>query len=414
MNAPSASRLSLLVGAWLAIVACDSGAAGRSTAAGSGEAGAAVPVEGSAPPSDLYDPDTLPQIELVLDAAAIAVLSSTEVASKKTWVHGSFKLGAITFADVGVRRKGESTFRALPNKASLKVKLDKWVKGQKVHGLSELTLNSMVNDASCLRERLAYHVFRSLGLPAQRANAAHLTVNGQEYGVYANIETPDRQFVARVFGAKAKTLYEVDSGSEWLPGNEGGFEIDIADPSAPAGSRPDVDLLFQSVQAATDPNLLADLDGHLHTTEWLRHSAAEALIGHYDGYAYGIWGSHNYFMAGDTDGKFSLIPWSTDMTFADPLDPPNAAIPRGAIVLARCKLGATCWNAYKAEVQSMLDVYASLDLVNLARKWHDQIDALVKADAKRESSVDAYTSDTEGLYRWLATRPSVLATQLGL
>ncbi|MDB4938441.1 MAG: hypothetical protein JWP87_5413 [Labilithrix sp.] len=445
---PYLGKKSLLVAAWLGVgytlAACSSDAPATSSAAaagadpeGSGKGGSAAPDDRPGPssegpswsgrpaavdatngpeaPPDLYDPDTIPAFELTFDAAAMAILTSLNPTDQQTWVHGSFKMGAITFADIGVRRKGASTFRALPKKASLKLKLNKWVKGQKLYGLTDLTLNNMVSDATCLAERLTYHVFRSLGLPAQRANTAHVTINGENYGLYANIETPEEKFLARVFGTKAKTLYEVNSGSDWLPGGQRGFQIDVADPTAPPGTRPDVDLLFGAVQAATNDNLLSDLAPHLHTTRWLRFAAAEAVTGHRDGYAYSLYGSHNYFMAGDADGKFSLIPWSTDLTLVeDSAAALSAASPLPNTVLGRCALGASCWNAYKAEVSSVLDVYATLDLVNLATKWHAQIDALATADPKREATVGRYVQKTGLLYGWLAARPGVLRAQLGL
>jgi hypothetical protein len=363
----------------------------------------------------LYDAATIPKFELTLDAAAIAVLSSKNAADEKTWVHAGFKFGAVTFADVGVRRKGTSTLRALPEKTSLKVKLDKWVKGQTLDGLEELTLDNMVYDPTFLAERLAYHVFRSMGLPAPLANTAELSINGEPYGIFANIETVNRSFLERVLGKKAKTLYEVSSwGGSWLPGDEAGFEIKVADPSAPAGSKPDLERLFKDVAAAHDETLLADLAAHLDTKQWLRHSATEAATGYDDGYAYGRWGSANYFMAGDADGKFSLVPWSTDLTFSDREGVSDAANPLNPTVLARCKTAEPCWSAYKAEVQSVLAVYETLDLVNLAKKWHDQIEPLVQRDPTRTETVDSHLEQTALLYDWLAARPRVVRTQLGL
>ncbi len=369
----------------------------------------------SGPQPDLYDPAIIPEIELTFDAAAMAVLSNPDIATKDTWVHGSFRMGAITFADVGVRRKGSATFRALPQKASLKVKLNKWVSGQKVHGLTELTLNNMVNNSTFIAERLAFHAFRSLGLPASRVNTAHLKINGEDYGIYANIETPDKKFLARVFGAKSKTLYEVpDYGSAWVPGCEPGLEIDVADPDAPPGTLPDATALLQAVEAASDATLIADVAAHLHTTEWLRFSAAEAVTGDWDGYAYGKFGSHNYFMAGDTDGKFSLIPWSLDSTFNDDEGVIDAATPLDVTLLTRCKLGASCWSAYKSEVQSVVTAFEALDLVSLAKSWHDQIDPLVRSDPKREVSVEYYDQRTLQLYDWIQARPALVRAQLGI
>ncbi len=382
-----------------------------------GSSGSAPSTPEQKPPApDLYDPDTIPEFELTLDPSAMATLmSATPETKNAAWVHGAFKFGGITFADVGVRLKGAETFRVLPNKASLKVKLNKWVKGQKLYGLEELTLNNMVTDRNFLRQRLTYHVFRSMGLPAQKANTAHLRINGEDYGIYANVETPDETFLRRVFGKKkVKSLYEAHTPGTWLPGSAHRWEIDIAAPSAPAGAMPDLDLLFQAVAAAKDETLLADLEPRLHTQQWLRFCATESVTGHNDGYAYGFWGSHNYYLAGDADGKFSILPWSTDATLNDDDGIPDASKPQSDVVLVRCSRSTTCWSAYKAEMQSVLATYATLDLVDLAHKWHGQIDALVKADPKREERLDQYEYETELLYEWLAARPNVIRAQLGL
>jgi CotH kinase protein len=369
------------------------------------------------PERDLYDPDIVPEIELGFDAAAMAILTSAAEADKKTWVHATFKLGDVSFADVGVRRKGSATWRVLPAKTSLKVKLNKWVKGQKLNGLEELTLNNMVSDATFLHERLSYYVFRGVGLPAPKANTAHVTINGEDYGIFLNLETPDENFLEHAFAGKAISLYEVKSrASTWLPGVADGFEIDIGLPGAPEGTRPDLDLLLQSVATAKDETLLADLDSHLQTKQWLRFCAAEAITGAYDGYAFGTYGySHNYFVAGDTDGKFALLPWSTDLTMADRgAVMVDASTPLGNTVFARCKKSEACWSLYKTEVASALVAFESLDLVQLATKWHDQIDPLVRSDPKREKTLSRYEDETPQMYDWIEARPTVIRTQLGL
>jgi spore coat protein CotH len=415
------------------LAACSSNAPGAGSAARTSPSGSpantlpelpgatavTTATEGKASPPqdpDLYDPDTIPKFELTLDGAAIAILSNPAETEKKTWVHGQFKFGAITFADVGVRRKGSSTYRVLPNKAALKVKFNKWVKGQKLYGLEELTLNNMLSDPTNLAERLTYHTFRSMGLPAPKANTAHLTINDEDYGIFANVETPDENFLARAFGGRARTLYEVMAwGSSWMPGDgvRTAFEIEVGAPGVPAGTMPDVDRLLEAVAAAKDETLLPDLAGRLHTRQWLRYCATEAVTGHYDGYAYGLWGSHNYFMAGDVDGKFALVPWSTDLTLSDRMGVADAANPESTIALARCKRGE-CWSDYKSEVQSVLGAYEALDLVNLAKKWNAAIDALVRSDPKREENVSTYEAETDRLYEWLVARPSVVRVQLGL
>lgn len=365
---------------------------------------------------DIYDPAKIPTFELTLDATALAILSnpSTVEADQKKWAHGAFKCGNVVLADVGVRRKGSSTFRALPQKAAFKIRFDKYVAGQRFMGLTDLTLNNSMSDPTFIAERLAYHVFRSVGLPAQRANSAEVIINGAPYGLYLNVETPNLDFIRRVFPFSGKTLYEVNYGSQWLPGVEGGFDENVGD-----GTKSDVTALLQSVQAASNATLLADVAGHLNTNEWLDFSATEAATGHYDGYAFGVWGSHNYFMAGNTAGAFSLVPWSTDLTFSDRQTVVNANEPKdtagaGPTLLGRCKLSANCWATYKTHVQTILAKYETLDLVNVAKAWHAQVDAHVTADTKRETPLPYYDAETLKLYTWIAARPNVVRAQLGL
>ena len=368
------------------------------------------------PLPDFYDPAYIPQIELTVDAAAMAVLTDTSIATQKTWVHASFKCEGVTIADVGLRRKGASTFRAVPQKAAFKIKFNKWVKGVKFRGYTDLTLNNMVDDSTGLRERLSYYVYRSLGVPAPKCNTATVTLNGVAYGPYANIETPDKDMLTTWFGAKTKNLYEIDEGSEWMPGSEVGFIIDFGD-----ATKADALALFQAVAAAKDSDLIAGVQNNLDVDEWLRYSAIEAVTAQCDNYAFGVYGSHNYFMAGDINGIFSLMPWSADLSFSDSISLVDAANPLPAdpvytapTLLMRCKNSAACWDAYKSHVANVIAAYQNLNLASVAQTWHDQIDALQANDVKRESSLNYYQQSVTLLYQWIDARPAIVKQQLNL
>jgi hypothetical protein len=187
------------------------------------------------------------------------------------------------------------------------------------------------------------------------------------------------------------------------------------------GTLSDVTALLNVVASAQSATLLTDVASSLDTTEWLKYSATEAAVGFYDGYGFGIWGSHNYFMAGDVNGRFTLIPWSLDLTMSDRessvVNRPivvDASDPRGSTLLVRCKASTPCWNAYKAQMKLVLTGYESLGLVALAKTWHAQIDPLVAADPKTETSPLYYSQETAKLYPWLAARPGVVRAQLGI
>lgn len=373
-----------------------------------------TPDAGGGGSGDPYDPNGVLTYEFTFDAAAMAVLSSTNEADNDKWVHGTFKQGNDVLTDVGFRRKGHSTFRSLPQKAAFKVRFDKYVKGQKWKGYTDLTLNNSMSDPTFISERLSYHLYRAAGLPAERAASAHVTINGANYGLYANIETPNDQLIERLFGANANTLYEINWGSQWQPGVENGFEEDEGD-----GSYADVHALFNAVQAANDATLINDVSSVLDAREWLEFSAMEGLIGDWDGYAFGKWGSHNYFMAGDVSGRFSLIPWSTDGTLSDRQGGIDVSMPQDVAegiptLLGRCKRSTACWSAYKDQMRAVLAVFESGNIVNLAQTWHAQVDPYVVADPKREATLDYYHSESTNLIDWLTGRPAKVRAQLGL
>jgi hypothetical protein len=51
-------------------------------------------------------------------------------------------------------------------------------------------------------------VFRAAGLPAPYCSFTHVTVNGADLGVYANVETVDEEMIARIYGDHDGELFE--------------------------------------------------------------------------------------------------------------------------------------------------------------------------------------------------------------
>ena len=72
------------------------------------------------------------------------------------YVHAAIDFNGTAFQDVAVRYKGNSTFMKSREslKRSLKIDLNKYVKGQKIAGVSKLNLHSNVTDAG-MDERAA-------------------------------------------------------------------------------------------------------------------------------------------------------------------------------------------------------------------------------------------------------------------
>ena len=114
----------------------------------------------------------------------------------------------VTVSNVGIRSRGLGSRSA--TKPGLRVDMDKYNIDQTFLGLKSFVLDNLTQDPSMLRERLSMAFFRRLGLPAPREAHARLFVNDQFAGVYALVETIDKGFLGRSFGADSKGGTEND------------------------------------------------------------------------------------------------------------------------------------------------------------------------------------------------------------
>ncbi|MBU6402809.1 MAG: CotH kinase family protein, partial [Verrucomicrobia bacterium] len=94
------------------------------------------------------------------------------------YVHADLEFEGQTYTDVAVRYKGNGTFLESRGslKRSLKVDLNKYVKGQKLAGITKLNLHNNVTDASWMNEVLSHRLYRDAGVPAPRTAYARVFV----------------------------------------------------------------------------------------------------------------------------------------------------------------------------------------------------------------------------------------------
>jgi hypothetical protein len=148
------------------------------------------------------------------------------------YVHATLQIDDWTFRDVAVRYKGNGSYlratRAGSDKISLKVDLNKYVKGQKLAGLTTINFQNNITDSSWMVEVLAYRLYRDAGALAPRTTYAqvYLTVEGQPQkrylGLYSISENVDEHFFDERFGTKKGAIFKpstqelfTDWGADW-------------------------------------------------------------------------------------------------------------------------------------------------------------------------------------------------------
>jgi hypothetical protein len=92
--------------------------------------------------------------------------------------------------------------------SSLEIRFDEYVKDQEFRGLDRLTLNNCVQDPTKAQQFMAYSLMGKAGVPVPRSNLARVVVNGEDLGIYANVESIRKAFIKHHFGDAKGDLFE--------------------------------------------------------------------------------------------------------------------------------------------------------------------------------------------------------------
>ncbi|MDF3070013.1 MAG: hypothetical protein K0R38_5614 [Polyangiaceae bacterium] len=397
-----------------------SGISGSAMSAGSagssaGSAGTtSVPVVDTS--GELYDPEVVPRFDLELPAESLDALGR----DPDVYVRGALRYGTERVADIGVRIKGEGSLRTLDKKAAFKLKFDEFVSKQGFHGLRRMTFNNMVEDPAFLAERLAYHFFRELGLPAPRCNHAVLYVNDELFGLYANVETEDKTFLRRWFSSDDGNLYE-EGQVDFEAGNETKFDLETNEEK---NDRTDMVALIAAVASAKPQTYLDDVGAQLDMTHFLRFTAAEAAVNQWDMYAYTVFYPNNFRIYRDpATQKFVMLPWGMDMSMKPyrdsgrphilPLelsrqyDRPNGQVTTGRI-FRDCLTSEPCRAAYVTVVKETATRFEGAGLEALAKKYYAQVQAHIAADPRKEYTAAEVETGYQSLLDTVRERPAAL------
>ncbi len=320
-------RTSCRTAAWLGAVSAMAVACGGTATGDGADAGAAdatVSTPDAAPPVDLseelFRPDHVLEISITLAPADWAALrvepdrigmpkltcGNRPLEKPYTYFPGDITVDGVTVTNVGVRKKGG--FGSISDlRPGLKIKASEYALGQRISGLKRLTLNNNSQDRTFISQCLGYDLFRSAGLPASRCSFAHVTVNGEDLGIYSNVESIKKNFLRRHFADDTGRLYE--SGGEFIGGAVNGFQPKT-NKQAPDCS--DLGPVVTALQTP-DAQFPAALGAVVDTDSFLTYWGMEVLTDHWDGFANN---QNNYFFYHDpTSDKFHFIPWGIDALF---------------------------------------------------------------------------------------------------
>lgn len=367
-----------------------------------GNANPSSPGDSTDPSDALFRTDRVVRIDLYLPQSSRDSLEQDPHAD----VPGSLAVGGAWISPVGVRIKGMlGSFRPLSAKSALRVSIDRYLPGRRLRGLEALTLNNMVQDPSCVHEVLAYDLMREAGVPAPRTGYVALFLDGEYRGLYLDVETEDDPFIERWFGDDSGNLYEGVYGVDLLPWSVEGFELDEQG-SGDVADRSDLLELAELLAQEPSEAIAEQVESLLHLQPVMRMLATEVLLGHWDGYFYS---ANNYRIYHEpSSGRFALLPWGIDQTFAwigGTWDP-------GGQLARWCLAVPSLEREYRLALWEMAERLADADVE--ARAWAawDVFQPSLAADPYKEFAMADAQAAVGWTIEYARTRPAQVQEEL--
>jgi spore coat protein H len=229
---------------------------------------------------------------------------------KRESVKATVRDGLNVYTNVAVHLKGAAgSFRPITDNPAMTLNFDKFVDGQRFHGLAKISLNNSVQDPTFVSEQFSREMFLKSGVPTPRATQAMVELNGRDLGLYVLVEGFNKQFLKNHFKDADGNLYD------------GGFVKDIdQELSLNVGENPkDQSDRIALAAAAAEPNLnlrLARLQKTLDVDRFLSFMAMDVMLWDWDGYAMN---KNNWRLYHDpSTGKMIFIPHGLDQMFWKP------------------------------------------------------------------------------------------------
>jgi len=361
----------------------------------------------------IFDQTKLHEVRLEMDPGDWAALQADFLSNQ--YYAANITLDNTVVQQVGIRSRGAGSRNA--SKPGLKVDFNKYVSGQEYGGYKSLVVDNQIQDASFLRERLAFKVFEAMGIAAPQSSFARLTVNGTYWGVYSVIEPVSKPFLRARLGDDSGNLFDYEYANPYyfayLGPNSAAY---VPLPFQPQTHEDDLDPsgfieFVRMINEAPDATFVQDLGRFLDLEKFLTHLAVENALAEYDGLV-GEFGMNNFYLyqyGGQT--KFVFIPWDKDTSLVAANWPISQRV--GENVLTRRLLNDASMQAiYVSAVRRAVTSYVnSRWLLPELEAGYTQIREAVLQDTKEPNTNEEFELAILGLRGVIAGREADVLAQ---
>lgn len=262
----------------------------------------------------IFQEDTVNEINIEIDEADWQDMLENPL--EEEYHKANVTINGETVGNVAIRTKGNNSLTSVANsdsdRYSFKLDFDYYDNNGNYYGLKKLCLNNNYSDNSSMREYISYKIMGEMGLDVPECAYSHITVNGEEWGLYLAVEPVDEVFLAEHFADATGDLYKPEgmgyTGADLVYNGD--------DISAYTGlnlktnlSSSDGKEILALMQALEDGEGLEEV---LDVEKALKYIAANVALANFDSYLGNT--THNFYLY-EENGRFTIIPWDMNLAF---------------------------------------------------------------------------------------------------
>ncbi|HLP33304.1 MAG TPA: CotH kinase family protein [Bacteroidia bacterium] len=261
-----------------------------------------------------YQVDSIQTIEITFTQSNWDYQMDTAKAGLEDYiVAAECKVNGVSFQNVGVKYKGNSSYRSNQTKNPLHIELDYINDKQNYQGYKDIKLGNGFSDPSFVREVLSYEILRNY-MSAPLSNYAKVYINGTYYGLYTSSQHIGKDFCKKHFLSSHGTLVKCNPASVMTyasdlkyRGTDSSLYSNHYEIKSDNGWKDLIDLCDILNNNTTDLEQVMDMDKAI----WML--AFNNLFVNLDSYNGGF--KQNYYLYKSDSARFASIIWDLNMSF---------------------------------------------------------------------------------------------------
>ena len=372
--------------------------------------------------NDLFSRQDLQRVDLWVHSSDWAKLKAEF--QTNTYYPADLTWNNQTVRNVGIRSRGRGS--RSPHKPGLRVDFDRYTTKQTFLGLKSLVLDNVTQDPSGVHESVAMAFYARLGIPAPREIHTRLYVNNEYVGLYVIVESIDKDFLARVFGAIGEDtqndgyLYEFKWQDDWKFGYLGGdlreymlrFEATTHESKSDEEKYRPIEVLVRVANQTPPDRFATEMSGRLDIPAVIRFIAAQVFLAETDGFLGGFGINNLYLYRLENSDVHTFIAWDADNTFYHPEYPTNSGINDNVLMrglFANPEFQAMYWSEMRRNVEmAEADDWLGTEIISQVQR----IDTAMKEDPSKLFSNSRYEGAAGEMLNYARARIAYVRCEL--